>query len=451
MEVQSISREEHKFKEAKDLSEELKKLEQQLIEKTTERYKKTIELENLKLELEYEKSRVKWFPENIERLKKEQKDIQMVIDELAKEPVEVREKFKKDLNNSQSAKLIRESAADGTPVKTATKKDLKPVEKIFIDDKKEMQKEIKEEIKAEKKEEVKAQKEIKEEIKAEKKEEGKVQKEIKEEIIAEKKEEKLEDRKSKDLGELKNLFPKERSKLLLLPVGSENPDEKQRNQVINEIINTEVDYVNDLDYLNESYIKPIQTQKILDESTHARLFTHLNFIITVNKELLEDLMKKVQQPHAPVGSSFLQISAFMKGYSNYCADQDDIQQLIEELNKKNNAFKKLLNEKKQEAKGFDLFSYVIKPVQRLCKYPLLLRELLKFTPNTHPDYKDLQEAYTKIEAAVLHVNEAKRKKENGSKMIAINQLFGDESLNLLQPSRYFIKEGEVEKYKEKKR
>jgi len=111
----------------------------------------------------------------------------------------------------------------------------------------------------------------------------------------------------------------------------------------------------------------------------------------------------------------------------------------------------LLNEKKQEAKGFDLFSYVIKPVQRLCKYPLLLRELLKFTPNTHPDYKDLQEAYTKIEAAVLHVNEAKRKKENGSKMIAINQLFGDESLNLLQPSRYFIKEGEVEKYKEKKR
>jgi len=90
---------------------------------------------------------------------------------------------------------------------------------------------------------------------------------------------------------------------------------------------------------------------------------------------------------------------------------------------------------------------MIKPVQRLCKYPLLLRELLKFTPESHPDHAALQAAYIKIEEAVSHVNEAKRKKENSEKMRHISQILNDDTLELIQPSRNFIKEGEVENYK----
>jgi len=39
-----------------------------------------------------------------------------------------------------------------------------------------------------------------------------------------------------------------------------------------------------------------------------------------------------------------------------------------------------------------LEDFLIAPVQRLCKYPLLLRELKKFTPESHSDFKPVQEA-----------------------------------------------------------
>lgn len=41
----------------------------------------------------------------------------------------------------------------------------------------------------------------------------------------------------------------------------------------------------------------------------------------------------------------------------------------------------------------DLESLLIKPLQRVTKYPLLLKELLNHTIPSHPDYENLQAAY----------------------------------------------------------
>lgn len=37
-------------------------------------------------------------------------------------------------------------------------------------------------------------------------------------------------------------------------------------------------------------------------------------------------------------------------------------------------------------------SHLIKPVQRICRYPLLMHELIKLTDPEHPFYRDLVEA-----------------------------------------------------------
>uniref|UniRef100_A0A8C4ZTZ8 Rho guanine nucleotide exchange factor 38 n=1 Tax=Gadus morhua TaxID=8049 RepID=A0A8C4ZTZ8_GADMO len=56
-------------------------------------------------------------------------------------------------------------------------------------------------------------------------------------------------------------------------------------------------------------------------------------------------------------------------------------------------------------------SLLIKPVQRIMKYPLLLGELWQATPNDHPDYLPLQEAYTAIKIINVNINEFKRRKD----------------------------------------
>lgn len=79
-------------------------------------------------------------------------------------------------------------------------------------------------------------------------------------------------------------------------------------------------------------------------------------------------------------------------------------------------------EEKQFSKqcgGQPLASYLSKPTQRLCKYPLLLRELLKNTPAGHPDRAPVEEAARQIDVVVKSVNEARRRIEQSQAIYAI--------------------------------
>ena len=42
-----------------------------------------------------------------------------------------------------------------------------------------------------------------------------------------------------------------------------------------------------------------------------------------------------------------------------------------------------------EVRGLALHAFLIKPVQRICKYPLLLRDLIRNTDSDHPDRQNL--------------------------------------------------------------
>lgn len=60
---------------------------------------------------------------------------------------------------------------------------------------------------------------------------------------------------------------------------------------------------------------------------------------------------------------------------------------------------------------FDISSIVIKPVQRILKYPLLLNELIKCTENTHIDWDPLLMALQMITDIATSINEHKRRQD----------------------------------------
>ncbi|KAJ3586876.1 hypothetical protein NHX12_013268 [Muraenolepis orangiensis] len=58
-----------------------------------------------------------------------------------------------------------------------------------------------------------------------------------------------------------------------------------------------------------------------------------------------------------------------------------------------------------------LEGYLLSPIQRICKYPLLLKELLKRTPKKHTDYPAVEEALQAMKAVCSNINETKRQME----------------------------------------
>ena len=95
-------------------------------------------------------------------------------------------------------------------------------------------------------------------------------------------------------------------------------------------------------------------------------------------------------------------------------------------------------------RGLFLNSFLIKPTQRICKYPLLLADILKHTPDYHEDYDKLAQSLEKVKAILDTINERKRVSEATSKLIEINSLLDTCDIDLIVPTRHFIREGLLE-------
>jgi len=59
-----------------------------------------------------------------------------------------------------------------------------------------------------------------------------------------------------------------------------------------------------------------------------------------------------------------------------------------------------------------LDGFLLTPVQKICKYPLQLKELLKYTSTTHQDHAPLSAALDTMRRTALLINERKRKMES---------------------------------------
>jgi hypothetical protein len=77
--------------------------------------------------------------------------------------------------------------------------------------------------------------------------------------------------------------------------------------------------------------------------------------------------------------------------------------------------------------------FLVKPFQRLLKYPLFLRvrlslyntyiqELVKYTPPSHPDCQNIIQSLRKMQVEVDKINMDKAKADNLKKMLEINSL-----------------------------
>ncbi|CAG9830277.1 unnamed protein product [Diabrotica balteata] len=113
----------------------------------------------------------------------------------------------------------------------------------------------------------------------------------------------------------------------------------------------------------------------------------------------------------------------MKAYVTFCGKQLDSAALLQKLTENSTAFRDLVKKCQNNVatKGMPLSSFLIKPMQRITRYPLLINKILENTPDDHPDYKNLQEALTLAESFLNSINENVRLKENQDRLNWLQQ------------------------------
>lgn len=180
-----------------------------------------------------------------------------------------------------------------------------------------------------------------------------------------------------------------------------------RSKVFREIIETERKYVQDLETLQAYRTDLVNAQLFSLEQIHT-LFPNLNEIIDFQRRFLMGLECNINVPDKYQRIGLVFIHAALGPFKLY--EPWTIGQLaaIELINKEAGNLRKLLQ---LLDPGFELQLFLLKPIQRLCKYPLLLKELIKAGPD-EPLSNELKLALTAMKELANDVNEAQRRAEN---------------------------------------
>ncbi|KAB5555604.1 hypothetical protein PHYPO_G00036070 [Pangasianodon hypophthalmus] len=199
---------------------------------------------------------------------------------------------------------------------------------------------------------------------------------------------------------------------------TEDPEQRmleKRSKVIEELLQTERDYIKDLNMCKTHIILPLQKKEVQNVDFDG-LFGNIDSVIDLSTRLEEAL-----QDTDSIGKVFLDFKSELEQvYKVYCQNHDDAIALLESYEKDENIQKQVLEclEKLRaiyhewgKTNYINLGSFLIKPVQRVMRYPLLLMELLNATPESHHDRKELADAVSSVKEINVNINEYKRRKD----------------------------------------
>eukprot|EP01102_Stenamoeba_stenopodia_P011701 TRINITY_DN361_c0_g1_i1.p1 TRINITY_DN361_c0_g1~~TRINITY_DN361_c0_g1_i1.p1 ORF type:complete len:578 (+),score=130.09 TRINITY_DN361_c0_g1_i1:169-1902(+) len=231
--------------------------------------------------------------------------------------------------------------------------------------------------------------------------------------------------------------------------------QKQNKNVLEELVKTEKEYTKDIETIVEHVMKPMTLKKnfltgepLVTPAQVSAIFSNLALLPPLNAELAKMLSIELQKfnegKEAMIGKIFLGFADFFRMYTQYFSNQPNSMKTISEL-RQDLQFDAFLEEKRDlipEFKNLDMAAMLIKPTQRMCKYPLFLRELVNCTRRTHPDFPNLVAALEKVDSVVKEINERKRETENQAVLSELKAtVVDDDKFMIVKIGRSLIKQG----------
>ncbi|KMU89715.1 hypothetical protein CIHG_07747 [Coccidioides immitis H538.4] len=139
------------------------------------------------------------------------------------------------------------------------------------------------------------------------------------------------------------------------------------------------------------------------------------YVPNTNNQESQPISDDEKDRRTTIGQAFMELIGRMeKVYSEYLKNHDAANKTLDLLLKNKNKHVSIwLKECRDWASdlttAWNLDSLLVKPVQRVLKYPLLLTELLSATPADHPDHAAIANALRETTAMSVRINDMKKR------------------------------------------
>ncbi|KAI8138328.1 CNH domain-containing protein [Fennellomyces sp. T-0311] len=217
--------------------------------------------------------------------------------------------------------------------------------------------------------------------------------------------------------------------------------ERERQEAINEMIYSEEVYRGDLDTLHEVIVEPLRRSGVIDEARRSQfireVFTNYQMLRDLSNALYRDLLelqRRNDQKCVPQIGDILvdHFTYFSDPYTTYTPNVHLAEYKVRQERLRNPAFDKFISdaEGNPRMRRLAFRHFLLNPVTRMQRYPLLLEAIIKKTPEDHDDRKylltckkliqtiaqssDFQSATVKHHVEILEINNQLTSKQGES-------------------------------------
>ncbi|XP_039084464.1 FERM, ARHGEF and pleckstrin domain-containing protein 2 isoform X2 [Hyaena hyaena] len=230
--------------------------------------------------------------------------------------------------------------------------------------------------------------------------------------------------------------------------------------IAKEILATERTYLKDLEVLTVWFRSAVVKEDAMPADLMTLLFSNIDPIYEFHRGFLREVEQRLalwegsssahsSGDHQRIGDILLRNMHQLKEFTGYFQRHDEV---LTELEKATKRFKKLEAVYKefelQKVCYLPLNTFLLKPIQRLVHYRLLLSRLCGHYAPGHRDYADCRDALQAITEVTSTLQHSLARLENLQKLTELQRdLVGIE--NLITPGREFIREGCLHKLTKK--
>ena len=198
------------------------------------------------------------------------------------------------------------------------------------------------------------------------------------------------------------------------------PEQRQEKKVFyiaREIMTSERVFVDILRLINVEFREFVQRArresksgvKIIPDSDLVRLFSNLPELQALNEDLLQDFEDRVNNWDSckKISDVIVRKGPFLKLYTVYIREFSNVTGHLDECCRRYHKFGKLVREfeRGERCRNLKLKHFLLKPVQRLPQYKLLLEDYLRHLDPESPDFDDTANALRIVSDAAEHAND----------------------------------------------
>ncbi|XP_060114767.1 pleckstrin homology domain-containing family G member 5 isoform X1 [Heteronotia binoei] len=205
-----------------------------------------------------------------------------------------------------------------------------------------------------------------------------------------------------------------------------------QQEAIWELLHTEASYIKKLKVITDLFLcclLNLQESGLLCEVDAERLFSNIQEIIQLHRTLWRTVMGPILEK-ARASRALLDPSDFFKGfkmfgslfkpYIRYCMEEEGCMEYMRNLLRDSDLFRSYVTwaEKHKQCNRLKLSDMLVKPHQRLTKYPLLLKSVLKKTEEPHVR-EAIVTMINSVERFINHVNSRMRQRQEQQRLATI--------------------------------